>query len=124
MILLDQVAGNTRTSPDSTQATPEGRHTVIILERDGSLRHYPSGRSAEGPPRAQIQLDEDETHYLLRVRRLRADEGVEVIELDRALWRARFEATTGRRCSVRIVERVEEPPEDPPVTLLLGLPDT
>ncbi len=71
-----------------------------------------------------LELDEDETRYLLRVRRLRADEGFEVIELDRALWRARFESTTGRRCCVRIVERVEEPPDVPPVSLLLGLPDT
>lgn len=60
MILLDQVAEGTHTSPDSTQTIPEGRHTVIILDRDGSLRHYPPGRAGNGPPKAQIQLGEGE----------------------------------------------------------------
>jgi hypothetical protein len=61
MILLDQVAGSTHTAPDTTQHTPEGRPTVIILDRDGSLHHYPPDRNGDGPRRAQIQLHEDQT---------------------------------------------------------------
>lgn len=59
MILLDQVAGSTHTAPDTKQ-TPEGRPTVIILDRDGSLHHYPPDRVGAGPRRAQIQLHEDQ----------------------------------------------------------------
>ena len=60
MILLDQVAGNTQTSPEKQHNTPEGKHTVIILERDGSLRHYPPSPTEDGPRQAQIQIYEDQ----------------------------------------------------------------
>ena len=59
MILLDQVAGSTHTAPDTKQ-TPEGRPTVIILERDGSLHHYPPDRSDGSGRQARIDLDEDQ----------------------------------------------------------------
>jgi hypothetical protein len=69
MIQLDQAAETTGTPPDAMSFTPKGGTTVIILERDGSLRHYPPGsegaaRSANRPPahgrQAQIQLREEQ----------------------------------------------------------------
>jgi hypothetical protein len=60
MTLLDQVAESTHASPDTTKHTPEGRPTLIILDRDGSLHHYPPSRPDDGPRKAQIQLSEDQ----------------------------------------------------------------
>jgi hypothetical protein len=65
MILLDHVAENTQTSPERKQLTPEGKHTVIILDRDGSLRHYPPGTDEDGSRQAQIQLDEEQAHQTI-----------------------------------------------------------
>jgi hypothetical protein len=62
MIELAHAAETTRTSPDTQTFTPEGSPTVIILERDGSLRHYPPGRSDEEHSHARVQLDEDQAH--------------------------------------------------------------
>lgn len=65
MLLLDQAAGTAQTSPDAkltphpaSPDTPTGRPTVIILDRDGSLRHYPPGRSLREPRHVQVALDE------------------------------------------------------------------
>ena len=60
MIQVDQAAGTAHTSPDTATYSPEGSATVIILDRDGSLRHYPPGRSDDEPRHAQVQLHEDE----------------------------------------------------------------
>jgi hypothetical protein len=60
MILLDQVAGSTHASPERNQQTPEGSATVIILERDGSLHHYPPKRPQPGPRQAHIQLSQEQ----------------------------------------------------------------
>lgn len=65
MILLEQVARGTHTSSDTTKQTPEGRHTVIILDRDGSLHHYPPDRPERGPRQARIQLSEDQAHQTI-----------------------------------------------------------
>lgn len=59
MILLDQAAGATRT-PDAATDTPRGRPTVIILERDGSLHHYPPDRSHVAGRQARIDIHEDQ----------------------------------------------------------------
>ncbi len=59
MILLDQAAETTRT-PDASTSTRKGRPTVIILERDGSLHHYPPNRHEAEVRRAQIDLHEDQ----------------------------------------------------------------
>jgi len=57
MTLLDHAEGTTQTSPASEhQSTPEGRTTVIILERDGSLRHYSPPKPAGAPARARVEL--------------------------------------------------------------------
>ncbi len=65
MLLLDQAAGTARTSPDAkltpdpaSPNTPTGRPTVIILDRDGSLHHYPPARSLREPRHAQFAIDE------------------------------------------------------------------
>lgn len=58
MILLDHAEGTTLTSPSSQQSDtpPEGRTTLIILERDGSLRHYPPDRPDGSPERARVEI--------------------------------------------------------------------
>ncbi|GAB4434753.1 MAG: hypothetical protein OHK0015_24860 [Chloroflexi bacterium OHK40] len=75
MLQLDTVAGTTRTPPDAAETlthqaslTATGRQTVIILDRDGSLRHYPPGCSSDEPRRARIELDEDQAHPTLIAR--------------------------------------------------------
>jgi hypothetical protein len=65
MILLDQVAGSTQTSPDRKQQTPQGRETVIILERDGSLHHYPPDSPEPGARHARVQLHEDQAQQTI-----------------------------------------------------------
>ncbi len=67
MLLLDQAAGTARTSPDAkltpdpaSSTTPTGRPIVIILDRDGTLRHYPPARSLREPRHAQLALDESQ----------------------------------------------------------------
>jgi len=60
MILLDHAAGTMRTPSDNSYFSPEGSTTVIILERDGSLRHYPPDHADDTPRRAQVRLSEDE----------------------------------------------------------------
>lgn len=55
MILIDQAAGTTRT-PDVANSTPYGRPTVIILERDGSLHHYPPDRPESSGRQARIDI--------------------------------------------------------------------
>lgn len=59
MILIDQAAGTTRT-PDAATNTRKGRPTVIILERDGSLHHYPPDRPGAASRQARIDLHEDQ----------------------------------------------------------------
>jgi hypothetical protein len=60
MIQLDQAAETTGTPPDAMSFTPEGGTTVIILERDGSLRHYPPDRPSGDGRQAQIQLRQEQ----------------------------------------------------------------
>lgn len=60
MILLDKDQANPRTSSATRQISPEGNTTVIILERDGSLRHYPPNPSDEQPGQAQIDLPREQ----------------------------------------------------------------
>jgi hypothetical protein len=58
MTLLDHPAQTARRSPSETQTTPEGSTTLIILERDGSLRHYPPDPPDDPHRRAQVSLEE------------------------------------------------------------------
>lgn len=68
MILIDQAAGTTRT-PDAAISTRKGRPTVIILERDGSLHHYPPERHGAPGRQARIDLPEEQaqSHILDRI---------------------------------------------------------
>jgi hypothetical protein len=69
MIVLDQAAETTQSSPETSPTQRpasrdmfKGSHTVIILERDGSLRHYPPDRPSldEHQHQARIQLLEEQ----------------------------------------------------------------
>jgi 16S rRNA (uracil1498-N3)-methyltransferase len=71
----------------------------------------------------RIELDADETHYLLKVRRVRLGEALELLDGRGHRWTARL-ASAGRRAQVEIVATVREPEPPPPTRiLLLGLPD-
>lgn len=61
MILLDRTVGATHASPLSAQTpAPDGRTTVIILERDGSLHHYPPDPPADDRHAARVELDQSQ----------------------------------------------------------------
>ncbi len=60
MILIDQTAAATRTSPDLIRETPQGRPTLIILERDGSLQHYPPAEATTEDQHARAELTANE----------------------------------------------------------------
>lgn len=59
MSVLDPGTGTARTQPDQPHHPLMGDPLVIILERDGSLHHYPLGRPpalqshAQGPRHAE-----------------------------------------------------------------------
>lgn len=59
MILLDRTVGTTHASPLSAPTpAPDGRTTVIILDRDGSLHHYPPDPPAGEHHAARVDLDQ------------------------------------------------------------------
>ncbi|MEI8167452.1 MAG: hypothetical protein WCG26_13810 [Chloroflexales bacterium] len=67
MITLESADEATHTPPDArppqtsaAQRTREGRPTVIILERDGSLHHYPPERTSTAWRQARIALHKDQ----------------------------------------------------------------
>lgn len=62
MRLLDHTEETSLTSPTTipnTETSPEGRTTLIILERDGSLRHYPPPQPDGQPTRARVELSDE-----------------------------------------------------------------
>ena len=89
-----------------------------------SLRVFaPSGAPAlvEG---ARLDLDADESHYLLRVRRATVGAPVEVMDGQR-LRRATLAAVEGRTAVLTIdTASPEVRPAPPPVTVVLGLTDS
>jgi 16S rRNA (uracil1498-N3)-methyltransferase len=66
-----------------------------------------------------VELDDDESRYLLKVRRVRAGESVEILDGRGHKWTATL-ASAGRRARVEIVAIVREP-EPPTRIVLLGL---
>ncbi len=57
MILLDHAEEITLTSPSTANETPPARRTtLIILERDGSLHHYPPDHPEGAPERARVEI--------------------------------------------------------------------
>ena len=61
MIYTVDAVETTRTSPDIYRDTPRGRPILIILERDGSLHHYPPERAQITSRQALVNLNEEQT---------------------------------------------------------------
>ncbi|HLT39121.1 MAG TPA: RsmE family RNA methyltransferase, partial [Enhygromyxa sp.] len=85
-----------------------------------SIRAFaPAG--VEPSPGATIELDEQESHYLVKVRRARVGEALELFDGRGRAWTAIVRAS-GRRARVE-VEAALPVAEPVPRVLLLGLPD-
>lgn len=72
---------------------------------------------------ARLDLDAQETHYLLRVRRAKIGARIEVFDGQGGCHFARVTEQTPRFARVTVDSRRPEPPPAPPVTILLGLPE-
>jgi 16S rRNA (uracil1498-N3)-methyltransferase len=70
----------------------------------------------------RVELDEEESRYLLKVRRVRPGESLELLDGRGHRWTATL-ALAGRRAQVEIVAIVHEPEEPPTRIVLLGLPE-
>lgn len=68
-----------------------------------------------------VELDADERHYAVRVRRVRVGATIELLDGD-AIHRGVVERIDDRACHVRCTERVPDR-GDAPLELWLGLPD-
>lgn len=71
---------------------------------------------------ARLRLDPEESRYLLRVRRIRVGEGVEVLDGHSAAWRARLVEAEGKAAVVELDEPVPEV-DAMPLELLLLVPE-
>jgi 16S rRNA (uracil1498-N3)-methyltransferase len=70
-----------------------------------------------------VELDDEESRYLVKVRRVRPGESLELLDGRGHRWTATL-ASAGRRARVEIVATVREPEPPPPTRIvLLGLPD-
>jgi 16S rRNA (uracil1498-N3)-methyltransferase len=76
---------------------------------------------ADPQPGALIELDEEESHYLIKVRRARVGETIELFDGRGGAWAATLHSA-GRRVQVE-VGPASPVPEPPPRVVLLGLPD-
>jgi 16S rRNA (uracil1498-N3)-methyltransferase len=71
----------------------------------------------------RIELDDEESRYLLKVRRVRPGESLELLDGRGHRWTARL-ASAGRHAQVEIVAIVREREPPPPMRIvLLGLPE-
>jgi 16S rRNA (uracil1498-N3)-methyltransferase len=73
-----------------------------------------------------VELDDEESRYLLKVRRVRTGESLELLDGRGHRWTATLSSalSTNRRARVEIVAIVREPDPPPPTRiLLLGLPE-
>jgi hypothetical protein len=61
MELLQAAVATIRTSPEPINFTFKGIDTVFILERDGSLHHYPPETTPEGTDRAALPRSPEHT---------------------------------------------------------------
>jgi 16S rRNA (uracil1498-N3)-methyltransferase len=73
-------------------------------------------------PGASVELDDEESRYLLKVRRLRPGDPVELYDGVGRGWTAQLEPSAGRRARLRLGPALDLP-EPPTRVLLLGLPD-
>jgi 16S rRNA (uracil1498-N3)-methyltransferase len=78
--------------------------------------------SQTSQPGQRVELDEDESRYLLKVRRVRPGESIELLDGRGHRWIATL-ASAGRRAQVEIGALVREPDPPPTRILLLGLPE-
>lgn len=68
-----------------------------------------------------IELDDEESHYLIKVRRVRIGETIELFGAPGSIWSATLRSV-GRRVLVEVGDLLLRPEPEPRV-LLLGLPD-
>jgi 16S rRNA (uracil1498-N3)-methyltransferase len=73
-------------------------------------------------PGTRVELDDEESRYLLKVRRLRPGDPVELYDGVSRAWSAQLEPGAGRRARLMLTAALV-PPEPPTRVLLLGLPD-
>ncbi len=73
-------------------------------------------------PGARVDLDEDESHYLRRVRRARDGARVDLLD-GSASWSATVIGGDSRRSTVEVLGRLPEQAPARALTLLLGLPE-
>ena len=74
-------------------------------------------------PEQVVVLDDEERHYLAKVRRVRAGDTVELHDLDGRWWLARVESLAAKELRVRVQLPAPAATPLPPTSLLLGLPD-
>jgi len=82
----------------------------------------PDVRLESGLEGQEIVLDSEESHYLVRVRRARAGDNVQLSDGHR-WWPARVLDPRPKAARLRLSAYPVDPPEVAPVSLLLGLPD-
>jgi len=73
-------------------------------------------------PGAEIVLDDDESHYLSRVRRAVPGDAIDLLDGVSSRHGGEVVAIEGRRCRVRVGAAIDLP-EPTPLVLVLGLPD-
>lgn len=83
---------------------------------------HPPGDALQ--PGASVELDREESHYLLRVRRARPGDAIEVLDGAGGRWRATVEARTGAGLATVVLDVPVAPPSPiREVVLLLALPE-
>jgi 16S rRNA (uracil1498-N3)-methyltransferase len=71
-----------------------------------------------------VELDDEESRYLLKVRRIHPGESLELLDGRGHRWIATLSSGAGRRAQVQVVAIMPEPEPPPPTRIvLLGLPE-
>jgi len=86
-----------------------------------SLRAFTPAGAKPPTPGAVLELDEEESRYLIKVRRARVGDGFELFDGCGGAWRATLRAAA-RRAAVEIGPALSYA-EPPPRVVLLGLPE-
>lgn len=86
-----------------------------------SMRAFTPDGAASPRSGETIELDDEESHYLVKVRRARVGDPIELFDGRGGAWRATLRSA-GRRAQVDVGEALSLA-EPPPRVLLLGLPD-
>lgn len=95
--------------------------------REGSCRGVTTRAfaptDAELSPGRALELSDDESRYVARVRRLGPGDVVELLDGRGGAWSTQVLAGGGRRTRLELIERLPDPPPQPERVVLLGLPD-